>query len=130
MTLRRPQKLHQVQTPDEGLVLVPFKFQVNNTSDADHLSGDTLVSAAFAEAGEYLCTLRDSYAVCFGGFASISNTADDVDLYAKVDSSSVVSAGTFTVRCMTAATQTTPTNDTFVSGFLVCKKTTRAARGG
>lgn len=126
---RRVQKLHRVETPDEGLVLVPFSFTVNGTSDADGLSGDTLVSAAFAEAGEYLCTCRDQYAECFGGFANISNTADDVDLYAKVDTSTTVSAGTFTVRCMTAATQTTPTDDTVVAGFLLCRKTTRRARG-
>ncbi len=125
----RPKKLHLVNSPDEGLVLVPFQFQVNSTSDGDNLKGDTLVSAVFSEAGEYLCTLRDSYAVCLGGVANISNTADDVDLYAKVDFSSVVSAGTFVVRCMTAATQTTPTDDTLIGGFLVCKKTTRRARG-
>ncbi len=126
---RRQQKLRLVETADEGIVLVPFQFQVNGTSDADNLKGDNLVSAVFSEAGEYLCTLRDQYAVCLGGFANISNTADDVDLYAKVDFSSVVSAGTFVVRCMTGATETTPTNDTLIGGLLICKKVTRQARG-
>ena len=126
---RRPQKHHLVECPDEGVVFLPFSFTVNNTSDADGLVGDCLVSAAFSEAGEYLCTLRDKYPACFGGFANISNTADDVDIYAKVDTSSVVSGSTFVVRCMTAATQTTPTNDLVVSGFLIVKKNTRAARG-
>jgi hypothetical protein len=125
---RRQFKQHLIETPEEGLILVPFQFQVNGTSDADHISGDSLVSAAFAEAGEYLCTLREKYAVCLGGFANVSNTADDIDLYTKVDFASVASAGTFTIRCMTAGTETTPTDDTLVGGFLLCKKTTRKAR--
>jgi hypothetical protein len=41
-----------------------------------------------------------------------------------------VSAGTFVVRTMTAATQTDPTDDLVVGGFLLVKKTTRRARGG
>lgn len=126
---RRPQKHHIVEAPDEGVVLLPFSFTVNGTSDADGLSGDTLVSAVFSEAGEYLCTLRDKYPTCFGGFANISNTTDDVDLYAKVDTSAVVSAGTFVVRCMTGATQTTPGDNLVVSGVLIVKKNTRRARG-
>ena len=126
---RRPQKHHLVEAPDEGLVALPFSFTVNGTSDADGLSGDCLVSAAFSEAGEYLCTLRDKYPFCFGGFANISNTTDDVDLYAKVDTSSVVSGSTFVVRCMTAATQTTPGDNLVVSGVIFVKKNTRAARG-
>jgi hypothetical protein len=88
------------------------------------------VSAALSEAGEYLCTLRDKYPTCFGGTPpNISNTADDVDLYGKVDTSAVVSDSQFTVRCMTAATQTTPTDNTVISGLLIVKKNTRAARG-
>ncbi len=127
---RRPQKLHNLQAPDEGVVLLPFSFTVNGTSDADGLDGDSLVSATFAEAGEYLCTLRDKYPACFGGFANISNTADDVDLYAKVDTSTVVNGSTFTVRCMTGASQTTPTDNTVVSGVLFVKKSTRGAHRG
>jgi hypothetical protein len=130
VTTRRFQKLHEVESTDEGIVLVPYQFRVNGTSNADDLSGDTLVSATFSEAGEYLCTLRDVPAVCFAGPPpNISNTADDVDLYAKVDTSNVAANGTFTVRCMTGSTETTPTDDTLVSGVLVCKKTTRRARG-
>lgn len=125
---RRQFKQHLVESPDEGLVLVPFSFTVNTTNDADGLSGDSLVAAVFSEAGEYLCTLREKYAFCFGGLANVANTADDVDIYAKVDHSNVASAGTFVVRCMTAATETTPTDDTVISGFLLCKKTTRDAR--
>ena len=113
---------------DEGVVIIPFGFTVNGTDDADGLSGDSLVSAAFSEAGEYLCTLREQPAECFFGIAQVSNTADDVDMYATVDFSTVVSAGTFVVRTMTGATQTTPTDNLKVSGFLLVKKTTRKAR--
>lgn len=122
---RRFHKLHNVQTTEEGVVLIPYQFQVNGTSNADHLS-DTLVSAVFSEAGEYLCTLRDMPAVCYAGPPpNISNTADDVDLYAKVDVTNVAVNGTFVVRCMTGASETTPTDDTFVGGVLVCRKTDR-----
>ncbi len=120
--------LHPVESPDEGLVAWPFAFTINGTSDPDGVTGDSLVSVTRSEAGEFLCTLRDKPAVCFGGFAGVSNTADDVDLYAKIDWSTVVSAGTFVVRAMTAATQTDPTDDTLVGGVLYVKKTTRAAR--
>jgi hypothetical protein len=126
---RRQQKLHLVESPDEGVEILPFGFTINNTSDPDGLIGDTLASVARSEAGEFLCTLRDNVPVCFYGHAEISSTADDVDIYGKVDWSSVVSGGTFVVRCMTAATQTDPTNDLLVGGFLLVKKTTRAARG-
>lgn len=128
---RRPQKLHVVQAPDEGLVLVPYQFRVNGSSDGDDISGDTLVSAVLSEAGEYLCTLRDKYPTCFGGTPpNVSNTADDVDIYGKVDTSSVVTNSTFTVRCMTGATQTTPTDNTLISGLLVVKRNTRGAHRG
>lgn len=126
---RRPQKQHLIQSPDEGLEVVPFGFTINGTSDPDGLVGDTLVSVARSEAGEFLCTLRDDFPVCFYGHADVSSTADDVDIYGKVDWSSVVSASTFVVRCMTGATQTDPTNDLVVGGFLLVKRTTRRARG-
>lgn len=126
---RRVRKTHVVTSPFEGLVAVPFSFTVNGTSDADGLSEDSLVSAVFAEAGEYLCTLRDKFPSCLGGFANISNTSDDVDLYAKVESDSIVSGGTFTVRCMTGAVQTTPADNTVITGVVFCRKNTRVARG-
>lgn len=127
--MRRFQRLQGVQSTDEGCVLVPFGFTINGTDDPDGLIGDALASVDRSEAGEFLCTLRDAPAVCFYGDAQVSSTADDVDIYAKVDWSTVVSAGTFVVRAMTAATQTDPTDNLKVGGFLLVKKTTRAARG-
>ncbi len=128
MSARVKGVLHQVESPDEGLVAWPFAFTINGTSDPDGLSGDTLVSVTRSEAGEFLCTLRDEPAVCFGAFAGASNTAGGVDIYAKVDWSTVVSAGTFVVRTMTAAVQTDPTDDTLIGGVVFVKKTTRSAR--
>ncbi len=83
---------------------------------------------AYNEAGEFLCTLKHRPAKCFAGLAEVSSTADDVDIYAKVDWSTVESAGTFVVRTMTGAVQTDPTNDLFVGGVLVVSKTTRKGR--
>lgn len=126
----RIKKTHQVVSTDEEVCLVPYSFVVNGTSDADGLDGDELVSAAFSEAGEYLLTFRSKYAkVLAAPPPNIHNSADDVDLYAKIDTSTLVSAQTATVRCMTGATQTTPTDNTVVSGFLIVKKSTRRARG-
>lgn len=126
---RRQQKLHLVETPDEGVEIIPFGFTINGTSDPDGLVGDALASVARSEAGEFLCTLRDNVARCFYGHADVSTTADDVDIYGKVDWSSVVSAGTFVVRLMTATTETDPSDNLLVGGFLLVKKTTRRARG-
>ena len=110
----------------DGFAVIPFGFTVNGTSDADGLKGP-IASAAYSEAGEYLVTLKDDVPPkeCYVGFASVSNTADDVDMYTIVDWSSVVSAGTFVVRCMTGSTQTTPTDNLLVGGFLLVRKTNR-----
>ena len=122
-------KLSLVECVGEGVVLIPFGFTINGTTTPDGLKGDHLVSVARSEAGEFLCTLVSGQRpyFCFAGFASVSNTADDVDMYTIVDWSSVASAGTFVVRTMTAATQTDPTDDLLVGGFLLCRKTDRTA---
>lgn len=120
--------LRKVEAHDEGVVLIPFGFTVNGTTHPDALTGDLLASVVRNEAGEFLCTLKRRPARCFYGHADVSTTADDVDIYGKVDWSSVESAGTFVVRMMTAATQTDPTDNLLIGGFLLCKKTTRRAR--
>lgn len=125
--LNRIQKT--VEALDEGLTIIPFKFQINGTSDPDHLSGDYLSTCTRNEAGEFACALRNIPAGCFYGHADVSSTADDVDIYAKVDWSQVAVDGTFTVRCMTGSTETDPTDDLFVGGFLIVKKTTRRRTG-
>lgn len=127
--MRRLKRLLPVDSTDEGVVLIPFGFTINGTSDPDGLIGDNLATVARSEAGEFLCTLKDVPPYVFFGYAEISSTADDVDIYGKVDWSTVVSAGTFVVRCMTGSTQTDPTDNLKVGGFLLAKKTTRVARG-
>lgn len=111
-----------LEVPGDGWILVPFGFQINGTSDPDGLSG-TLLSVVRNAAGKFTATLRPEVQVysCIFGDAGISNTADSVDLYAKVDWSTVASGNTFVVRAMTAATQTDPTDNTLVGGFLLCK---------
>lgn len=127
---RRQQKLHPVQTPDEGVEVIPFGFTINGTTHPDGLIGDALASVERSEAGEFLCTLRDRVPYCFFGDASCSVTADDVDLEGRVDWSAVVSDGTFVVRFMDDTSQTDPSDNLLVGGFLLVKKTTRVARGG
>jgi hypothetical protein len=123
--LNRP--LLDLECLGDGFVVIPFGFTINGTSDPDGLKGLALSTVARSEAGEFLCTLADNSvpAQCYVGFASVSNTADDVDMYAIVDWSTVVSAGTFVVRCMTSATQTDPTDDLLVGGFLLARTTDR-----
>jgi hypothetical protein len=121
-------KLSLLEVVDEGVVVVPFGFTINGTTTPDGLKGDLLASVAYSEAGEFLCTLASGYAPysVFYGAASVSNTSDDVDMYAIVDWSTTASDRTFTVRTMTGATQTDPTDNLLVGGFLLCKKTDRA----
>lgn len=118
-------RLHKVETTDESVVLIPFKFVINGTSTPDGVEGAEVQSVARSEAGEFLVTLRRRPAKCVGGFASVSNTADDVDMYSIVDWSTVESAGTFVVRTMTGSTQTDPTDNLLVGGFLVALKSSR-----
>jgi hypothetical protein len=122
-------KTFLVEAKDEELVLVPFGFTINGTSDPDGLIGDELVSVTRPEAGEFLCTLKDKPARCFFGHAECSVTADDVDLSGRVDWSAVATDGTFTVRLLDDTTQTDPADNLLVGGFLLVKKTLRRARG-
>ncbi len=121
-------RLNDVQSHDDGVVLIPFGFTINGTSDPDGLIGDSLATVTRSEAGEFLCTLKARPARCYYGDAQCSNTADDVDVYGKVDWSTVKSAGTFVVRTMTGAVQTDPTDNLLIGGFLLVNRTTRSAR--
>ncbi len=97
-------KLRPAMAHDEGLVMVPFGFVINGTSNPDGLIGDLLDTVVRSEAGEFLCTLKARPAKCFFADAGVSETADDTQLSARVDWSSVESAGTFVVRLFGAAT--------------------------
>ncbi len=111
---------HALDTVAGNCLLVPFGFTVNGTSDADGLSG-TLQSAVYAEAGEYLCTIKSELGVpykCIYACVGVSTTADDVDMYGRVDWSTVATDGTFRVFFQTGATQTTPTDNLLVGGLL------------
>lgn len=111
----------------EGVVAIPFGFQVNGTTDPDNLKGDSLQSATRNEAGEWLLTFRDLPAEVFYADAQVSSTADDVDTYCKCDWSTTATDGKLVVRCMTAAVETDPTDNLLIGGFILAKKTTRKA---
>lgn len=127
MANRLRHKLYQLECADEGCVILPFGFTINGTSDPDGLTG-VITAVTRSEAGEFLCTLYGEPVSVYCGYAEISSTADDVDIYGKVDWSTVATNGQFTVRCMTGATQTDPTDNLLVGGFLLVKKTNRARR--
>lgn len=129
MTTRRIQKLEGMQTPDEGVVDVPFGFTINGTSDPDGLVGDALVSATRVSAGKIKCQARDKAAVVFFATALLSVVSGTTDIVSRVDWSSYETDGTFIVYCLTGTTPTDPADNTLVGGFLRTKKTTRKARG-
>ena len=118
-------RLDKLECSDECVVLIPFKFVINGTSDPDGIEGSMIATVTRNEAGEFLGTLDCRPAKCIVGVASVSNTADDVDMYAIVDWSTVESAGTFVVRTMTGATQTDPTDNLLVGGYLLCLKSAK-----
>ncbi len=120
-------ELKLLEVVGEGFVLIPFGFTINGVTHPDGLIGKTLSGVVRDEAGEFTCTLADNTVPkeCYVGFASVSQTADDVDMYCNVDWSTVVSAGTFRVTCLTGATQTDPTDNLLLGGVLVCRKTDR-----
>lgn len=118
-------RLDEVLSTDQSVVIIPFKAQVNGTTHPDNLEGDNIASVTREEAGEFKFTLNKMPAKCIVGVAAISNTADDVDMYCRVDWSTVESAGTFKVFCHTGATQTDPTDNLLIGGFLLCLKSSK-----
>jgi len=118
-------RLHQVLTTDPDVVIIPFKAQVNGTTHPDNLECANIASVTREEAGEFLFTLNKIPAKCIIGVAGISDTADDVDRYCRVDWSTVESAGTFKVFVQTGATQTDPTDNMLIGGFLLCLKSSK-----
>ena len=119
---------NDVQSHDDGVVIIPFGFTINGVSDPDGLIGDLLATVVRSEAGEFLCTLKSKVARAYFGQAGVSETGDDTDITGLVDWSTTKSAGTFVVRTMTGAVQTDPADNRLVGGFLLVSKTTREAR--
>ncbi len=119
-------KLDRLEVLGEGFAVIPFSFTINGTTHPTVFAGP-ISGIVRDEAGEFTLTLKDASVPkqCFVGLASVSNTADDVDMYTLVDWSTVVSAGTFVVRCMTATVETDPTTALLVGGFLLVRKTDR-----
>ncbi len=125
-------KLDFCEVAGEGYVLVPFGFTINTTTDPDGITGHCVATITRSEAGEFLCTLAAGYApysVVFGT-ASVSVVADDTDVTCLVDWSTTTADRIFTVRTMTGAVQTDPTDNLLVGGFLLCKKTDRLGYRG
>lgn len=118
-------RLDEVLSSEKDLVIIPFKAQVNGTSNPDNLECANIASVTRAEAGEFEFTLVQRPAKCIVVLAGISDTADDVDRYCRCDWSTVESAGTFKVFVQTAATQTDPTDNMLIGGIIVCLKSAK-----
>lgn len=115
---------------DDGMVLIPFSFKINGTSDplTTTVNGDLFRSVVRNSAGKFTCTLKARPARCFYGEAGVSVVADSTNLLGQVDWSTVKSTGTFVVRTLVAAVQTDPADLSIVGGFLLVSKTSRDGR--
>jgi hypothetical protein len=124
---RRPQKLQQIETPDEGVCLIPFALQFVGNEPVI-VEGDAVASVTDA-AGKFTVTFRDKFAVCYAADAQPSVTADDVDLYGQCDWTDMVANGVLVVKTKTGTSNTDPPANAFIGGWVLAKKTTRRARG-
>lgn len=117
---------HQVTTLDLDVVLVPFAFQINGTSNPDNARGDIISSRAVtrAAAGKFtFTTTQNAYQVISAVGAHSGGDATDF----TVDVDPFTAMGTVTVRCKTGGTLTDPGDNTWVSGHLVLATTSRRA---
>lgn len=122
-------RLCDIKSNEDSLVLVPFSFTVNGTSNPTVMKGDMIArTIVYVSPGKYTVTLKSRPAYCFAGVAKVSNTSN-VDLVGHVDWTSVKSAGTFVVRTMTGSVETAPANGQLIGGYLVVKRSSRARTG-
>lgn len=125
---RRPQKLQLVETPDEGVVLLPFEVQFVSGAPVI-VDGDTLANAADTGTGKITLTFRDKFAKVFAAGASVSETGDSTDLYAQCDWTDMVANGKLVVKTKTGSSNTDASANAYIGGWVLAKKTTRRARG-
>ncbi len=125
---RRPQKLQGIQTPDEGVVLIPFELQFVTNAPVI-VDGDTVANVADTGTGKITITFRDKFAKVFAADASVSMTGDSTDLYAQCDWSDMVANSILVVKTKTGTSNTDAPNAAFIGGYVLAKKTTRRARG-
>ncbi len=113
---------------DEGLVTLPFAFQINGTSDPNNVKGDCVLSRSVVRtsAGLFTFTLTNlPYDFVGGGVTCGCGATEDIVPHLIVDAA--LTTGVIQVRCMTTATPTDPADDTWVVGHLIVKKTDRRA---
>jgi hypothetical protein len=119
--------MYQLTTPEEGVVFLPFKLQFVNSAPVI-VEGDCFTNPGYPSTGKFTMSLREKIGICYGGHAWVSVTADNVDLHCQVDSDSVVSGGTVTVKCKTGTANADPPANAFIGGFLMVRKVKRHAR--
>ena len=120
--------LSDVKCVDDGLVLVPFCFTINGTSDPDAVLGDQISGRTVTRtsAGLFTFTLYNvPYAVVGGAVAMTSGATEDIGVH--LDASLGATTGVITVRAMTTTTATDPADNNIVYGHLICRMTDRRA---
>ncbi len=121
-------KLSLVEAVDEGLVTIPFAFQIDGTSNPNNVQGDEILTRLVTRtsAGLFTFTLVNKpYSVVGGGVTCTSGATEDI--VPHLDASLATSTGVITVRTMTTTTATDPADDNFVYGHIIVKKTDRRA---
>ncbi len=121
-------KLGLMEVVDEGCVHVPFSFQINGSTHPNNVQGDEIYNRLVTRtsAGLFTFTLVDKpYAVVGGGVTCSSGATEDITPH--LDASLATSTGVVTVRTITTTTATDPSDDSWVYGHLVLKKTDRRA---
>jgi len=120
--------LSLTESVDGGLVLVPFCFTINGSSNPDAVLGDQILSRLVTRtsAGLFTFTLVNlPYAVVGGSVCCNSGATEDI--VPHLDASLANSTGVVTVRTITATTATDPADNDIVYGTLICAKTDRRA---
>jgi len=121
-------RLSDVKATDEAVVIVPFCFTINGTSDPDAVLGDQISGRTVTRtsAGLFTWTMVNlPYAVIGGGIAMTSGATEDI--VPHLDASLATTTGVITVRTMTTTTATDPADNDIVYGHLICRMTDRRA---
>lgn len=113
--------------PDQGVVLIPFAFKANGTSDPTTTKGDAVSSVAYVSAGKWTVTLsKVPYDVICVLPAVPEHSGDAVDIYTEITAIATcpatgTGAGTLTVRTKTGSSNTAPPSNAWIGGLIVAK---------
>ena len=121
--------LQQIMSVDAGLIVIPWSFTINGTSNPTVWTGDLIKAPVRNSAGKFTLELRNQPYAIVGGDASMLLVASDtVDIYPQCDITNFAAATpTFVVKCKTGTANTDPPNGSIVGGYLIARGTTLKA---